>query len=102
MTPLRTKLIHDRPLQRLAPKTQKASVTAVAGLATFSQCSPDRLRPEQMRTSLHHLLVERRLAWSSCHQAAAGLQCFYTKTLGWDVLSRPLPPRTDRWTQFSF
>ena len=49
-----------------------------------------------MRTSLHHLLVERRLAWSACNQAAAGLKFFYTKTLGWDVLSRHLPPRTGR------
>jgi hypothetical protein len=49
------------PLQRLAPKTQKAYVTAVAGLAKFYQCSPDRLRPEQIRTYLHHLLVERHV-----------------------------------------
>ena len=96
MTPRRAKMIRDMQLQRLAPKTQKASVTAVAGLATFSQCSPDRLRPEQMRTSLHHLLVERRLAWSSCHQAAAGRKFFSTKTLGWDVFHLPLPPRTGR------
>src|SRR5713101_6334160 len=94
MTPLRTKMIHEMPLQRLAPKTHKAYVTAVAGLATFYHCSPDRLRPEQMRTSLHHLLGERRLAWSSCHQAAAGLQFFSPKTLGWDGLPRHLPPRT--------
>ncbi len=73
MKPLRAQMIHDMQLQRLAPKTQKAYVTAVAGLAKFYECSPDRLSPEQIRTYLHHLLVERRLAWSSCHQAAAGL-----------------------------
>ena len=81
-------------MQRLAPKTQKAYVTAVAGLAKFYQCPPDRLRPEQIRTYLHHLLVERHLAWSSCNQAAAGLKFFYTKTLGWNVLDLDLPPRT--------
>ena len=96
MTPLRTKMIHERQLQRLAPQTPKASVTAVAGLATFYNCSPARLRPEHMRASLHHLLVERRLAWSSCNQVAAGLQFFSTKTLGWDVLHLHLPPRTGR------
>ena len=68
MTPLRPKMIHERPLQRLAPKTPKASVTAVAGLAQFYDCSPDRLRPEHIRTSLPHLLVARRgkadVAWS--------------------------------------
>ena len=56
MTPLRAKMIRDMQLQRLAPKTQKAYVTAVAGLAKFYQCSPDRLHPEQIRTYLHHLL----------------------------------------------
>ena len=94
MTPLRTKMIRDRQLQRLAPKTQKAYVTAVARFAKFYQCPPDRLRPEQMRTSLHHLLGERRLAWSSCHQAAAGLLFFSPKPLGWDVLHLHLPPWT--------
>ena len=87
-------MIRDMQWQRLAPKTPKAYVTAVAGLAQFYHCSPDRFSPEQMHTSLHHLLVERRLAWSSCHQAAAGLQFFSTKTLGWDVLHLHLPPRT--------
>ena len=96
MTPRRAKRIRDMQLRRLAPKTQQASVTAVAGFAKFYQCSPDRLRPEQIRTYLHHLLVDRRLAWSSCHQAAAGLKFFYTKTLGWDVLHLDLPPRTRR------
>ena len=71
-------------------------MTAVAGLAKFYECSPDCLSPEQIRTSLHHLLVERRLAWRACHHAAAGLQFLYTKTLGWDVLHRHRPPRTGR------
>ena len=76
MTPLRVKVLRDMQLQRLAPQTQKAYVTAVAGLAKFYQCAPDRLNPEQIRAYLHHLLVERHLAWSSCNQAAAGLKFF--------------------------
>jgi integrase/recombinase XerD len=91
MTPLRAQMIRDMPWQRLAPQTQKAYVTAVAGLAKFYQCSPERLRPEQIRTYLHHLLTERRLAWSSCNQAAAGLKFFSTKTLGWDVSTSTSP-----------
>ena len=83
MTPLRAQMIRDMQLQRLAPKTPAAYVAAVAGVAQCYQCSPDRLSPEQIRAYLPHLLVERRLAWSSCNQAAAGLKFFYTKTLGW-------------------
>jgi site-specific recombinase XerD len=96
MTPLRAKMIHDMQLQRLAPRTQNAYIAAVAGLAKFYGCSPDQLSPAQIRSYLHHLLVERRLAWSSCNQAACGLKCFYVTTLGWDVLHLRLPPRTGR------
>ena len=96
MTPLRTKRIRDMPLQRLAPKTQPASSAAVAGLAQFSRCSPDQLRPDQIRASLHHRLVERHLAWRSWNQIACGLTCFSVTTLGWDALHLNVPPRTGR------
>ena len=96
MTPLRTKMIRDMQLQRLAPRTQEAYVAAVAGLAKFYRCSPDQLSPDQIRAYLHHLLVERHFAWSSCNQVACGLQFFYVTTLGWDALRLNLPPRTGR------
>ena len=54
MPPLRATMIHDRPLQRLAPKTQTASSAAVAGLAKFYGRSPAHLSPDQMRSSLRH------------------------------------------------
>jgi integrase/recombinase XerD len=76
MKPLRRKMIHQMQLERLAPKTQDASVAAVAGLATFYWRSPDQLSPEQMRNDRHHLLVERQLAWSACNQVACGLKFF--------------------------
>jgi site-specific recombinase XerD len=94
MTPLRAQMISQMQLERLAPKTQTAYVTAVAGLATFSHCSPDQLRPEQIRRYLHHLFVDRHRSWSSCNQVACGLRFFSTKTLGWEPLYLNLPPRT--------
>jgi integrase/recombinase XerD len=96
MKPLRLKMIRQMQLERLAPRTQEAYVAAVAGLAKFYWCSPEQLSPEQIRAYLHHLLVERQLAWSSCNQVACGLQFFYVKTLGWDPLHLNLPPRTRR------
>ena len=45
---------------------------------------------------MHHLLVERHLAWSSCNRVACGLKFFSTKTLGWEPLHLNLPPRTGR------
>jgi site-specific recombinase XerD len=89
-------MIHDMQLQRLAPRTQHAYVEAVKGLARFYHCSLDRLEPRHLQTYLHHLLVERGLAWSSCNQVACGLKFFYTKTLGWTDVELNLPPRTAR------
>lgn len=96
MTPLRAQMIRDMQLQRFAPKTQKAYIAAVAGLAKFSGCSPDQLSPDQLRAYLHHVLVERHLAWSPCNQMACGLTFFYVTPLGWDALHLHLPPRTGR------
>lgn len=96
MTPLRAQMIRDMQLQRLAPKTQKAYIAAVAGLAKFSGCSPDQLSSDQLRAYLHHVLVERHLTWSSCNQMACGLTFFYVTPLGWDALHLHLPPRTGR------
>jgi integrase/recombinase XerD len=96
MTPLRAKMIRDMQLQRLAPRTQEAYVAAVAGLAKFYGCAPARLSPDQIHAYLYHLLVERRLAWSSCNQVACGLKFFYTRTLGWKAVHLDLPPRTGR------
>jgi site-specific recombinase XerD len=96
MKPLRRKMIHQMQLERLAPRTQEAYVAAVAGLAKYYWCSPDQLSPEQIRAYLHHLLVERQLAWSTCNQVACGLRFFYTKTLDWEPLHLNLPPRTRR------
>jgi Putative transposase len=57
MTPRRAKMIRDLQLQRRAPQTQQAYGSAVAGFAKFYQCSPDRLRPEPIRTYRHRLLL---------------------------------------------
>jgi integrase/recombinase XerD len=94
MPPLRAQMTQAMQLQRFAPKTQKASIAAVAGLAKFYGCSPDQLSPAQIRAYLHHVLVERPLAWSSCNQVACGLKFFYVTPLGWDALHLHLPPRT--------
>src|SRR5438128_12506078 len=89
-------MIRDMQLQRLAPRTQEACIAAVAGLAKFYGCSPDHLSPDQIRAYLHHVLVERHLAWSSCNQMACGRKFFSVTTLGWDALHLNLPTRTGR------
>jgi len=93
MTALRTRMIHQMQVHRLAPKTQEAYLRSIAGLARFYHQPPDRLTPDQIRAYLRHLLVERQLAWSSCNIVIAAMAFFYTKTLGWDALRLKLPAR---------
>src|SRR6266852_3421898 len=89
-------MTRDMQLQRLAPRTQEAYIAAVAGLAKVYGCAPDQLSPDQIRAYVHHVLVERHLAWSACNQIACGLKFFSVTTLGWDALRLNLPPRTGR------
>ena len=96
LTPLRAQMLDHMQRARLAPKTQTASVAAVVGLATFSHGAPDPLRPDQMRHSLHHVLVDRHRAWRSWNHVACGRRFFSPKPLGWEPLSLHLPPRTAR------
>lgn len=94
MTLLRQEMIRQLQLQRLATNTQLAYVRAVMGLAGHYGRSPDQITAEEIRTYLHHLLVERELSWSSCNVAACGIGFFYTKVLGWNPVRLDLPPRT--------
>jgi site-specific recombinase XerD len=79
-------------LHRLAPKTQLAYIHAVKSLATFYRQSPDRLTPRQIQDYLHHLLVKRKLAWSSCNVAVNAFAFLYTRVLKRDRLQLALPP----------
>jgi hypothetical protein len=51
----------------------------------------------QIRSSLHHLLVERHLAWNSSHQVAAELQCLSLHQGAW-LKAPPAQPTTAHGT----
>jgi integrase/recombinase XerD len=82
MTPLRKRMIRELELHRKSPRTIEAYVTAVAQLAGHYGRSPDRITLEEVRDFLHHLIAERKLAFSSCNQKLAGIRFFYRKVLG--------------------
>ena len=94
--PVVTKMITDMQLHRLAPGTQALYLREVASLAAYYGRSPDQLTSDEIRAYLHHLLVERQLAWSTCNVTAAAIRFFYVETLGWSMAQLHLPPRTDR------
>jgi integrase/recombinase XerD len=82
MTPLRQRLIREMQLRQLTPRTIETYVAAVAGLAKFYGRSPDQFQLEEVRSYLHHLLVERRLASGTCNLQAAAITFFYRHVLG--------------------
>ncbi|MCP3978411.1 MAG: tyrosine-type recombinase/integrase, partial [bacterium] len=92
MSTLRANMLEQMRLHRMAPKTQEAYIGAVKQLATFYRESPDRLTTRQINDYLHHMLVERKLAWSTCNIAIHAFRFFYFKTLQWDQLRLKLPP----------
>lgn len=94
MTPLRRRFVEEMELQRLAPRSRESYLNALVALATHFRRSPDQLTPEDLRTYLHYLIAERKLAWSSCNIVACAMKFFYGRVLGWDVRALVLPPRT--------
>jgi site-specific recombinase XerD len=82
MTPLRQRLIREMQLQQFAPRTIDSYVDAVYWLTKHYGRSPDQLGIEEVRSYLHHLLVERQLAPGTCHVRAAAITFFYRQVLG--------------------
>lgn len=87
MTPLRQRLIREMQLRAFSPRTIDSYVDAVAGLAAFYHRSPDRLKLEEVRSYLHHLLTERKLAQSTCNLRAAALTFFYRHILAQETFN---------------
>lgn len=91
MTALRDRMIRELELHRKAPKTVQAYLTAVTQLAQHYHRSPDRISPEEVRDFLHHLITQRRVAYSTCNQKVAGIRFFYRHVLGQENFSLRVP-----------
>ena len=87
MTLLRQRLIREMQMRQFAPRTIDVYVDAVAGLAAFYHRPPDQLRLEEVRSYLHHLLIERKLAQSTCNLRAAAITFFYRVLLGQETFN---------------
>ena len=81
MTPLRKRMIRELELQRKPPSTIKAYISAVKGLAAYYGRSPDQVSVEEVRDYMHWLIVDRKLAWSSCNQRLSGIKFLFRHVL---------------------
>jgi site-specific recombinase XerD len=97
-SPLREQFTNHLILQRYSPKTRKAYIDAVYGLARYHMKSPDELSNDEIQEYLRYLIEEKELAWSTCNVVFSGLNCFYKNIVKWDE-NRFFIPRRPRIKQ---
>lgn len=82
MSELRTRMIQAMTARGFSPRTQETYVRAVVGLVRHYRRAPDQLSADEVQAYIARLFRERKLAWSSCSQAAHAFRFFYHVTLG--------------------
>lgn len=96
-TAIRDKFIEHMEFSGIAKHTQRSYITGVKGLARYHNQSPERLTDDQVRAYFRHLLLERKLAWSSCAAYLSGITYFFRHICKREVEDRfgvPLRPRS--------
>jgi integrase/recombinase XerD len=91
---VREKFTEHMELHGLSKETQRGYISGVRCLANHYQQSPDQLTNDHVRDYFRHLLLKRKLAWSSCKTYLSGITYFYRHICNWEVDDRfGLPPR---------
>lgn len=99
MKSLRYQMIHELELHRKSPRTIEAYLMAVSQLARYYNRPPDQIAVGEVREWMHYLIIEKKLAFSSCNQKLAGIKFFYRHVLQqseFDVALRIPTKRTGR------
>jgi len=99
MTAFRRRMLEDLRILNFSPRTIAAYVRCVARFARHFGRSPERLGPEQIRSYLVYLAMEKELAPSSISTAVGALRFLYNVTLRkhWvleDLIPTPKVPDT--------
>jgi len=84
MKTLREQMSDAMILRGFAARTQESYLAAVRALAKYYRRSPDSLTAEEVEAYHLHLIVERKLAYSSVNQSASACRFLFDK-----VLKRP-------------
>jgi integrase/recombinase XerD len=93
-TAIRDKFIEHMEFSGLAKQTQRSYISGIKGLVKYHNKSPERLTDDQVRAYFRHLILERKLAWSSCGAYLSGITYFYRHLCNREVDDRfGVPPR---------
>lgn len=74
---IREKFTQHMEFFGLTKETQRGYISGVRCLAKHYNQSPEKLANEQVRDYFGYLLLERKLAWSSCITYLSGRTYFY-------------------------
>lgn len=93
-TTIRDKFIEHMELFGLSKQTQRSYINGVKGLAKHHNQSPETLSDDQVRAYFRHLILERKLARTSCGTYLSGITYFFRHICNHEVDDRfGLPPR---------
>jgi integrase/recombinase XerD len=81
MKSLREQMNDAMILRGFAARTQESYLAAVTALAKYYHRSPDSLTAEEVEAYHLHLIVERKLAYSSVNQSACACRFLFDKVL---------------------
>jgi len=81
MKTLREQMSDAMVLRGFAARTQESYLTAVRALAKYYRRSPGLLTSDEVEAYHLHLIVERKLAYSSVNQSASACRFLFDKVL---------------------
>lgn len=91
---IRNKFVEHMEVFDLTKQTQRSYISGVKGLASYYKQSPELITNDQVRGYFRHLLLERKLARTSCYTYLSGIIHFYKHICNREVEDRfGLPPR---------
>lgn len=93
MGTLRERMIRAMELRCFSPRTHESYLAAVKGLAEYYHQPPDQINAEKVQAYLSHLIVERKLAWSTCNVAISACRFLYNQVLGLKEMNLTIPVR---------
>lgn len=91
---IRNRFVEHMEVFGLTKQTQRSYITGVKGLANYYKKDPESITDDQIRDYFRYLILERKLARTSCYAYLSGIIHFYRHIYKREVEDRfGLPPR---------
>jgi integrase/recombinase XerD len=99
ITALRRRMLEDRQLRGLAPRTQPSYVDAVKHLTQHYRRAPDQVSEDELRPYCLVLINDKQVAERTFRIHLYGIRFFYERTLKrpWPVFDRVRPRNSQKW-----